>query len=195
MDYYKTFYSSNVHRENVNDFASAFSENITPLDEMDKLSWEGKVSSEECLRALHDFNNEKLQLEMINSFNFAFDSGTLSISQRRGIITFIPKPNKDITSLENLTPISLLNVDYKILTKTIAKRSEKVLPKIICPNQNGYVKNRHIGKNVRLILVIMSYTEENKLPVAALFIDFRKAFGSVEWSFLIDTLNEFNFWT
>ena len=31
---------------------------------------------------------------MINSFNFAFDTGTLSISQRRGIITLIPKPKK-----------------------------------------------------------------------------------------------------
>ena len=39
----------------------------------------------------------------------------------------------------------------------------------------------------------MSYTEEKKLPGAALFIDFRKAFDSIEWSFLINTLNNFNF--
>jgi len=57
---------------------------------------------------------------MIKRFNFAFDTGTLSISQRKGIITPIRKPNKDTTSLENLRPISLLDVDYKILTKTIA---------------------------------------------------------------------------
>ena len=130
---------------------------------------------------------------MINSFNFAFDTGTLSISQRRGIITLIPKPNKDTTSLENLRPISFLNVDYKILTKTIANRLEKVLPKIINPDQTGYVKNRHIGENVRLILDIMSYTEEKNLSGAALFIGFRKAFDTIEWSFLIDTLNSFNF--
>ena len=130
---------------------------------------------------------------MINSFNYAFDTGTLSISQRRGIITLIPKPNKDTTSLENLRPISLLNVDYKILTKAIAKRLEKFLPKIINPDQTGYVKQRYIGENVRLILDLMSYTEEKKLPGAALFIDFRKAFDSIEWSFLIETLNNFNF--
>ena len=160
---------------------------------------------------MHDFKNEKspgtdglpaefykffwkeIHREMINSFNFAFDSGTLSISQRRGIITLIPKPNKDTTSLENLRPISLLNVDYKILTKAIAKRLEKVLPKIINPDQTGYVKNRYIGENVRLILDIMSYTEEKNLPGAALFIDFRKAFDTIEWNFLTDTLNNFNF--
>ena len=40
---------------------------------------------------------------MIRSFNFAFDKGSLSISQRRGI-TLIPKPNKDTTLLDNLRP-------------------------------------------------------------------------------------------
>ena len=197
--------------ENLNDDVSAFSENITPLKDADKQMCEGKVSAEECLKALNDFQNEKspgtdgppaefykffwkeLHLDMINSFNFAFDTGTLSISQRRGIITLIPKPNKDTALLENLRPISLLNVDYKILTKTIAKRLEKVLPKIINPDQTGYVKGRYIGENVRLILDIMSYTKEKNLPGIALFIDFRKAFDTIEWDFLIDTLNKFNF--
>ena len=139
---------------------------------------EGKVSAEECLKDLNDFQNEKspgtdglpaefykffwkeLHLDMIKSFNFAFDTGTLTISQRRGIITLIPKPNKDATSLENLRPISLLNVDYKILTKTIAKRLEKVLPKIINPDQTGYVKGRYIGENVRLISDNVIYKRE-----------------------------------
>ena len=86
---------------------------------------------------------------MLRSFNYAYDSGKLSISQRRGIITLIPKPNKDTTVLDNLRPISLLNTDYKILTRVIAKRLEKVLPKIINPDQTGYIKNRYIGENVR----------------------------------------------
>ena len=88
---------------------------------------------------------------MIASFNYAFRTGTLSISQRRGIISLIPKKNKDKGLLENLRSISLLNIDYKILTKVIAKRLEKVLPKIINPNQTGYIKSRFIGENVRLI--------------------------------------------
>ena len=125
MDYYKRLYTSDKQPENLNDSESAFSENIAPLDDTDKLMCEGKVSAEECLKALNDFKNEKLpgtdglpaefykyfwkelHLDMINSFNFAFDTGTLSISQRRGIITLIPKPNKDTTSLENLRPIDL----------------------------------------------------------------------------------------
>ena len=162
MHFYKTLYSSDKKRSpDLNDSAlSAFSENIISLENVDKLSCEGKVTRAECLKALKDFKNEKspgtdglqaefskyfwneLHVDMIHSFNFAFDSGSLSITQRRGIITLIPKPNKDTTLLDNLTPISLLNTDYKILTKVIAKRLEKVLPKIINPDQTGYVKSR-----------------------------------------------------
>ena len=93
MDYYKTLYTSAAHPDLLNDLASSFFENITPLDDTDKLSCEGNVSAEECLKALHDFKNEKspgtdglpaefykffwkeLHREMINSFNFAFDTG------------------------------------------------------------------------------------------------------------------------
>ena len=115
---------------------------------------------------------------------YTVNSGSLLISQRRGIITRIPKPNKDTTPLENLRPISLLFIDYKILSKFIAKRLGKVLPKTINPDQTGYVENRYIGKNVRLISVIMSYTEETSIPGIALFLDFKKAFDTIEWDLL-----------
>ena len=74
---------------------------------------------------------------MTESFNFAFQSRNLSISQRRGIISLIPKKFKDKTMLENLRPISLLNVDYKIITKAIAQRLEKVLQSLKNPDQTG----------------------------------------------------------
>ena len=115
---------------------------------------------------------------------YTVDSGSLLISQRRGIITRIPKPNKDTTPIENLRPISLLFIDYKILSKFIAKRLGKVLLKTINPDQTGYVENRYIGKNVRLISVIMSYTEETSIPGIALFLDFKKAFDTIEWDLL-----------
>ena len=63
-----------------------------------------------------------ISTDIIGSFDYAFKTGTLSINQRRGIISLIPKKNKDKSLLENLRPISLLNIDYKILTKSIAKR-------------------------------------------------------------------------
>ena len=117
----------------------------------------------------------------------------LSISQRRGIISLIPKKNKDKRMLENLTPISLLNIDYKILTKSIAKRLEKVLPKIINPYQTGYIKGRFIGENVRLIPDAMFHTKQRETPGIAIFLDFRKAFDTVKWDYLKAALQRFNF--
>ena len=212
MRFYKTLYTSNKQRSStLSDPLCNFKENIIPLENDDMLSCEGKVTQEECLKALNEFKNEKspgtdglqaefykhfweeLHTDMLQCFDYAYDSGKLSISQRRGIITLIPKPNKDTTVLDNLRPISLLNTDYKILTKVIAKRLEKVLPRIINPDQTGYIKNRYIGENVRLISDIMNYTEENNIPGIALFIDFRKAFDTIERDFINNCLEKFNF--
>jgi uroporphyrinogen-III decarboxylase len=41
------------------------------------------------------------------------------------------KKDKPTNLLGNLRPISLLNTDYKIVTKAIAKRLEAVLPLVI----------------------------------------------------------------
>ena len=67
-----------------------------------------------------------LDTETTTSCNYAFRKGSLSIGQKHGIISLIPKKNKDRTLLEDLRPISLLNVDYKIPTKSIARRLEKI---------------------------------------------------------------------
>ena len=58
---------------------------------------------------------------MVESFNYAFQQGSLSISQREGIISLISKKNKNVEYLTNWRPVTLLNVDYKIATKTIGK--------------------------------------------------------------------------
>ena len=76
---------------------------------------------------------------VVASINYAFDKGELSISQKRGIITLLPKKGKPTDTLNNLRPVSLLNTDYKIGSKAMAKRMEKVLPEVIRENQTGYV--------------------------------------------------------
>ena len=63
-----------------------------------------------------------------------------SISQRRGVITLIPKEDSDLLDLQNWRPITLLNIDYNIASKTLAKRIENVLPKLVHPDQTGFMK-------------------------------------------------------
>ena len=52
-----------------------------------------------------------------------FEEGLLHSSAREGILKLIPKPNKDARYIKNLRPITLLNTDYKIIEKVIAKQN------------------------------------------------------------------------
>ena len=75
----------------------------------------------------------------------------------------------------------------------MAKRIEKVLPTLINPDQTGYVKGRYIGENVRLIYDLIHYTDKLNQNGIAIFLDFKKAFDSIEWNYLLETLHLFNF--
>ena len=116
-------------------------------------------------------------------------------TQRRGIITLLPKEDGSLLELQNWRPTTLLNVDCKIAAKAIAKRIETVLPDLIHPDQTGFVKGRYIGENIRLITDLMDYTKKQKISGILVALDFRKAFDSLEWSFIMKTLDSFNFGT
>ena len=64
---------------------------------------------------------------------------------------------------------------------------------IMNPDQTGSVKGRYIGENIRLKQDLMFYTEKENLPGIAVFIDFRKAFDTIEWHYLEKALTHFNF--
>ena len=75
----------------------------------------------------------------------------------------------------------------------IAKRIQPKLPKLIHTDQTGFIKGRFIGQNVRLLIDLMEYTDVKKIPGILLFVDFEKAFDTVEWSFIQNVLKRFNF--
>jgi len=122
-----------------------------------------------------------------------FETGEMSRSQKQAVITLIEKKGKDRLLLENWRPISLVNVDTKIMSKVIATRIKNVLPNIIHHNQTGYVKDRYIGETVRSVFDVMDFTLKENVPGLLIFIDFQKAFDSLEWNFLLSCLQAFNF--
>jgi len=81
----------------------------------------------------------------------------------------------------------------KIASKVIAERMKGLLPKSIHYNQSGYILGRNICDNICSVLDIMDYARAKKLPRILLFIDFDKAFDSLEWTFLEKCLNQFGF--
>ena len=129
----------------------------------------------------------------VKCINECFEKGEMSCSQKRAVITLIDKKGKDRTFIENWRPISLVNVDAKIMSKVIASRIKNVLPNIIHYNQTGYVKDRYIGETIRSIFDLMEFTDMENIPGLMIFIDFQKAFDSVEWDFILGCLEAFNF--
>ena len=116
----------------------------------------------------------------------------LSVKQKVAVISLLFK-NGDIENIENWRPLSILNNDYKLLTRVLALRLQKVLPLIINEDQQGYIKGRFIGNNIRQISDIIDYCETNQINGALLFLDFKKAFDTVEPEFLFKTLEKFKF--
>ena len=207
--FYKTSFEENDTLESFQRLVEDL--NPTSLEEQEKQELGSEINIDEVWHALNGFQNDKtpgddgstkefyetffdlLGNALLESFNAGFENGQLSVSQKRGIISLIPKDENNLTTLSNWRPITLLNVDDKILAKVIAKRIELVLPKLIHSDQTGFIKGRYIGRNVRLLEDILEYTDIKKIPGILLFTDFEKAFDTIELPFTQNVLKRFNF--
>ena len=134
-----------------------------------------------------------LKDDLFENFLQSKQNKKLIYSQREGVISLIPKQGKDLRELKNWRPISLLNVDYKILTKVLANRLKSALKEIINEDQIGYMEGRFCGENTRLIADIIEYSKQKQIDSILLLIDFEKAFDTINWKFLYNTFKLFNF--
>ena len=217
--FYQNMYTSKIngnnntsayeHNQKIDGFTEGL--NIPQLKEDEQESLEKDLTLEELKDALASFADNKspgedgftkefyqtffdlIGKDLLNSYNDSFQKGSLSISQKRGTITLIPKGEINLTDLKNWRPISLLNVDYKLLSKVLAKRIEQLLPKLIHTDQTGFISGRYIGQNIRLLSDIMEFSDTKKFQGIFLFVDFEKAFDSLEWNFILKSLEAFNF--
>ena len=120
-------------------------------------------------------------------------NGHLSVSQRQAVIKLIEKKDKDKRFIKNWRPISLLNIDIKLLNKSLATKLKNVLPNIIRSDQTAYVYVRFIGQSARLLSDILEITNNLNIGGYMITMDIEKAFDSMDHSFLISTLEKLGF--
>ena len=77
-------------------------------------------------------------------------------------------------------------MDYKIASnsKALAAILCKIIPPLVHSDQSGFVKGNVIVESVRTISDIMDFTKLYNKPGTMLFLDFEKAFDSLEWRFV-----------
>ena len=133
-------------------------ENDTVLNEEEQKSCEGLLTERECLKALKTMEAGKtpgsdglpaefykvfwtdISIFLIRSLNHAYETGQLSITQKRGVIKLIPKKDTEPYYIKNWRPLTLLNCDYKIATKAIANRLKNVIPNLKKRQSNWFYK-------------------------------------------------------
>ena len=156
FSYYKDLFTEKpVAERPISEFLSSnLAESCKRLTESQKSKMEGLLSIEELTKYLKKtknnvapgstgFSNEffkffwaDLKVFIVNAINYSYQIGQLSVTQRLGIVTIIPKGDKDKSLLKNWRPLTLLNSMYKLISGCIAERLKPCLDSLIHGDQN-----------------------------------------------------------
>ena len=209
--FYQTLFKNSIHKTENECLQFLQCVSTTKLTENESDSCEDDLTEKELYEALTSMSKEKspgndgltkeyyvtfwdqLKIPFMKSLEESKTKGYLTISQRQAIIKLLEKKDRDKRYIKNWRPISLLNVDLKIISKAIAAKLKNVMPSIISSNQTAYVKNRFIGENGRLISDIIEICDSLQIEGYLVTVDIEKAFDSLNHTFLLATLKKFGF--
>lgn len=206
--FYKELYTAEPIDRNTVEF---FLNDIPRLSSNDAQSLEDCISKAECLNALKgmDYNKSPGPDGITKEFYLTFFdiladalekviqnihlNKSLTDSQKLSYISLLCKDTSKPSDMKNWRPISLLNVDYKIISKVLANRLSKVIANIIHPDQTCGIRSRSIFDNIHLLRNIIDYVNQKNLPCIFLNLDQEKAFDRVSYDFLFTVLERFGF--
>lgn len=172
---------------------------------------EAEVDGEEIRKVLFSMPNNKspgpagflceffkttwpiLSQDFIAFFQSVFKFGFLPKGINSTILALVPKKN-DYMELRDYRPIACCNVIYKVVSKILANRLKKLLPRIISETQSTFFHGRLLMENVLLATeLVKGYHKDEVSPRCVMKIDISKAFDSVQWGFVLKSLRVLGF--
>ena len=133
----------------------------------------------------------KFKNSLYDYYKLVYQARTLGWSARKGVLSLTPKKGKDPQEIKNWRPITLLNMDYKILSKILAQRLQKVLPYIVSSRQTGFMKGWNKRENIRKTVEITTKMKKDDLQAIIFAIDFQKCFDLCKHEALLGSLKYF----
>ena len=122
--------------------------------------------------------------------------------ERHGIVHFSEFPKGwmcplykkgDMTEISNYRPITVLNTDYKIMTRVLTTRLTDAVPDLIHPDQAGFMRGRRIEDQTELVKMVLNNCEVNETNGVIVCLDQEKAYDKVRHDFIWKTLDKFDF--
>ena len=168
---------------------------------------DAEFTEQELQKAVLDLNDEKspgidgISAEFYKKFWYllhahfadfinAAKTSSFHSTKNTSVTALIYKEKGEVNDLMNYRPISLLNVDLKILSKALTNRLKCVLPSVIHHTQTA-VDGRRIDHTVHMLRDFIQLANNDNLESAFIFLDQEKAFDRVDHAFLFRTMKAF----
>ena len=134
---------------------------------------------------------ESLIPEVTFMFNLSIETAKFPECWKKALVIPIPKQG-NLTKVQNYRPISLLPLPGKVLEKIVHHQLSEYLEKnmLLAEEQHGFRKNHSTIHSIEQVTSFINNKMDARLPTAAVFIDFRKAFDCVQHPMLIDKLKK-----
>lgn len=131
--------------------------------------------------------------DVVAAIQLFFIFGFMPHSVNATLLSLVPK-SADAEKMSDYRPIACCNIIYKVISKLLARRLKATLPEAIELNQCAFVEGRLLLENVLLATELVK--DYHKLSVSsrsAIKLDISKAFDTIRWSFIEDTLRAMNY--
>ncbi|SGY41788.1 BQ5605_C003g02557 [Microbotryum silenes-dioicae] len=137
--------------------------------------------------------------KLLDLFNSIWEGGKMTASLAEGLVRLLPKnkPGANLKSLGAYRPITLRETTYKVLSKVLVARLNRVLGELLPPAQHGFMPSRRsadAGSHLTLLLEKLRSLGTDVFPEGALLsLDQQSAYDRVDHAWIFDVFEAFGF--